>query len=129
MIRKDYIQRYFDELAKVLAAVLQLKDALKPVEAESKLNDFSTDFLGISFEEILSIKEDHILFLIDSKEFTLTHFKILEDLIYHKYLINPTDDKIKKLTLEVLKYVSENDTDFSMERKNRIDQLSNSFLS
>ena len=33
MIRKDYIQRYFDELAKVLAAVLQLKNDLKPVEA------------------------------------------------------------------------------------------------
>ena len=124
MIRKDYIQRYFDELAKVLAAVLQLKNDLKPVEAEAKLNDFSTDFLGISFEEILAIKDNHISFLINYKEFTITHFKLLEDIIYHKYLINLTDDKLKKLTLEVLKYVAENDTDFSVERMNRIEELS-----
>jgi len=124
MIRKDYIQRYFDELAKVLAAVLQLKNDLKPFEAESKLNDFATDYLGISFEEILSIKENHIAFLTQQKEFTITHFKLLEDLLYHKFLINPANDKLKKLTLEVLKYVAENDTDFSLERNNRIEELS-----
>ena len=57
MIRKDYIQRYFDELAKVLAVVLQLKNDLRPTEAATKLNDFATDYLGISFEEILSLKK------------------------------------------------------------------------
>jgi len=123
MIRKDYIQRYFDELAKVLAAVLQLKNDLKPIEAEAKLNDFATDYLGISLAEILFIEENHILFLIDKKEFTITHFKLLEDLLYHKFLINFSDDKLKKLTLEVLKYVAENDTDFSMERSKRINEL------
>jgi hypothetical protein len=56
LIRKDFIQRHFDELAKVLAAVLQLKNDFKPIEAESKINDFANDFLGISFDEILSIK-------------------------------------------------------------------------
>jgi hypothetical protein len=125
MIRKDYIQRYFDELAKVLAAVLQLKNDLRPTEAETKLNDFATDYLGISLEEILSIKENHISYLIDYKEFTVTHFKLLEDLLYHKYLINPSEDKLKKLTLEVLKYLTENDKDFSVERAERIDQLMN----
>ena len=125
MIRKDYIQRYFDELAKVLAAVLQLKNNLKPVEAEAKLNDFSTDYLGISFEEVLSIKNENLIsFLIENKEFTITHFKLLEDLLFHKYLINSSDDKIKNLTLEVLKYVSENDTNYSFERMERIDNLS-----
>ena len=124
MIRKDYILRYFDELAKVLAAVLQLKNDLKPIEAESKLNDFATNYLGITFEEILSINENHIAFLIKNKEFTITHFKLLEDLLYHKFLINPTDDRLKKLTLEVLNYTAENDTDFSVERINRIEELS-----
>jgi hypothetical protein len=130
MIRKDYILRYFDELAKVLALVLKLKKDLKSVEAEAELNDFSTDFLGVNLEELLSTDKDNIIEnLISQKKFTITHFKLLEDLFYHKHLINPSDDKLKKLTLEVLKYVSENDTDFSMERMSRIDQLSNSFLS
>ena len=123
MIRKDYIQRYFDELAKVLAAVLQLKNDLKPTEAEVKLNDFSTDYLGISLEALLSIKENHILFLIEHKGFTMNHFKILEDLIYHKYLINPVDVKLKNLTLEVLKYTSKNDKDYSFERMERLNQI------
>ncbi|MBL4670238.1 MAG: hypothetical protein JKY30_13375 [Flavobacteriales bacterium] len=124
MIRKDYIQRYFDELAKVLAVVLQLKNDLKPTEAATKLNDFATAYLGISFEEILSLKKNHISYLINNKDFSITHFKLLEDLLYHKYLINPSDNQLKKLTLEVLKYVAENDTDFSIERINRIDYLS-----
>ncbi len=126
MIRKDYIQRYFDELAKVLAAVLQLKENQKPIEAEEKINDFSTDYLGVSFEEILSIeKESLITFLIKNKEFTITHFKLLEDLLYHKYLINSSDDNLKNITLEVLKYTSENDTDYSFERMDRMDQILN----
>jgi len=122
MIRKDYIQRYFDELAKVLAAVLQLKNDLKPTEAEDKLNDFSTDFLGASFKEILAIDNNLVEFLTKEKAFTLTHFKILEDLLYHKYLMNTSDRKLKKLTLEVLKYVVKTDKDYSVERVKRIEE-------
>ena len=125
MIRKDYIQRYFDELAKVLAAVLQLKNDLKPTEAETKLNDFSTDYLGVTFEEILAVKENLIPHLIKNKEFTISHFKLLENLLYHKYLINFSDDTLKKITLEVLKYVSENDADYSVERLDRINEIQN----
>lgn len=124
MIRKDYIQRYFDELAKVLAAVLQLKNDLKLTEAEAKINDFSTDYLGISFEEILSIEKGKLIdYLIENKGFTITHFKLLEELLYHKYLINSADDHLKKITLEVLKYTSEQDTDYSFERIDRIEQI------
>ncbi len=125
MIRKDYIQRYFDELAKVLAAVLQLKNDLKPTEAEAKLNDFSTDYLGITLDEILEKDSDHLVnFLIQEKEFSLTHFKLLEDVLYHKYLINSTQHILKNHTLEVLKYLTQNDKDFSVERVKRIEQLS-----
>ena len=126
MIRKDYIQRYFDELAKVLAAVLQHKNDLKPVEAEAKLNEFSTDFLGINLNELLSLENEKIIeYLIAQKEFTLTHFKLLEEILFHKYLIDSSDDKLKNLTLEVLKYTSENDTDYSIERMERKDQILN----
>ena len=124
MIRKDYIQRYFDELAKVLAAVLQLKNDLKPTEAEAKLNDFSTDYLGITLDEILEQGSDHVVnFLIQEKEFTLTHFKLLEDVFYHKYLINPSESILKNHTLKVLKHLTQNDKDFSVERAKRIKQI------
>ena len=126
MIKKDYIQRYFDELAKVLAAVLKLKNDLKPVEAEAKLNDFSTEFLGISLDDLLSTpQKDIIAHLIKNKSFTITHFKLLEDLLYHKFLLNSSDSSLKNITLEVLKYVSENDVNYSLERIERIDQMLN----
>lgn len=121
MIRKDYIQRYFDELAKVLAAVLQLKNDLKPTEAEAELNDFSTDYLGVTLNNILKQDSDNLIdFLITKKEFTLTHFKLLEDVLYHKYLLDTSDSNLKNHTLEVLKYLTENDKDFSIERNKRI---------
>jgi len=124
MIRKDYIQRYFDELAKVLAAVLQLKNDLKPLEAETLLNEFSNDFLGFNLDEIINLKaSDLIQYLSQEKQFTLTHFKILEDLIYHKYLLNPSNKIIKNCTLEVLNYLSKIDKDYSFNRMSRINEL------
>jgi len=123
MIRKDYIQRYFDEMAKVLAAMLTAKKNDDPIKAESLLDDFATDYLGVIFQEIIATENSLIPFLIEKRAFTLTHFKLLEDLMYHKYLINPSNTQLKKLTLEVLKYVTENDTDFSLDRMNRIADL------
>ena len=123
MIRKDFIQRHFDELAKVLAVVFQLKNNLQPKEAEAKLNKFSTDFLGISLEEILAINTNIIDYLTNNKEFTLDHFKILEDLLYHKYLLDTSNTHLKKLTLEVLNYLTKIDTNYSFERMNRLNQL------
>jgi len=125
LIRKDYIQRYFDELAKVLATVLQLKNDLRPVEAETKLNDFSTDYLGIPLAELLSLKHDEVIeYLIQEKAFTLTHFKLLEDLLYQQHLLKPTDINLKHITLSILRYTSINDTNYSIERASRIKELS-----
>ena len=123
MIRKDFIQRHFDELAKVLAAVLQLKNNLKPVEAEAKINDFANAFLNISFEEIITFEGPFIDYLKEQKAFTLDHFKILEDLLYHKHLINVSDNHLKNLTLEVLNYVALTDSNYSLERMTRIKEL------
>lgn len=125
MIRKDYIQRYFDELAKVLAAVLQLKNDFKSAEAEAKLNDFSTDYLGIPLAELLSLTPLEVVdYLIKEKEFTLTHFKLLEDILYQHYLIKQNECNLKKITLTILRYTSVNDTDYSIERAIRIKELS-----
>lgn len=124
MIRKDYIQRYFDELAKVLAVVLQLKNDLKPLEAESLVDDFADSHLGINLNEIIEIESSILIeFLIKEKAFTLDHFKLLEDLLYHKYLININDIKLKKCTLEVFNYLTKTDTDFSFNRMNRTKEL------
>ena len=123
MIRKDYIQRYFDELANVLAVVSQLKNNLKQKEAEEKINDFALDFLKVSLDAIINVKENLIAFLIEEKNFSLDHFKILEDLLYQKHLLNMEDVVLKNVTYEVLNYLSKMDTNYSFERVNRINSI------
>lgn len=126
MIRKDYILRYFDELAKVLAVVLQLKNDLKPKEAESVVNDFANSHLGIDLEEIIKNENSQLIdYLIQEKEFTLDHFKLLEDLLYHKYLLDTSNVQLKKCTLEVFNYLTKMDNDYSFNRLNRINELTN----
>ncbi len=124
MIRKDYIPRYFDELAKVLAAVLQLKNDLKPAAAQKQLNDFSTDYLGVDLATILTIPSPLLIpTLVEKYHFTITHFKLLEDVLYHNYLLKSTNQKIKKSTLELLNYLANTDNNYSVERINRIKEL------
>ena len=124
MIRKDYILRYFDELAKVLAVVLQLKNDLKPLEAESQVNDFASNHLGIDLDEITKTESSFLIdYLIQKKSFTMDHFKLLEDLLYHKYLLNTSNIELKKCTLLIFNYLTEIDTDFSFNRMNRINEL------
>ena len=125
MIRKDYIHRYFDELAKVLALVLQLKNDIKPTEAEAKLNNFSTDYLGISLEKLLSFNPTEIIdYLTEKKAFTFNHFKLLEDILYQQHLLHPIDEHLKQITLNILRYTSATDSNYSIERANRVKELS-----
>lgn len=124
MIRKDYIQRYFDELAKVLAVVLQLKNDFKPKKAESQINDFANSHLEINLDEIVKIEPSNLTeYLITKKAFTLAHFKLLEDLLYHKYLLNTSNIQLKNCTLEVFNYLTKVDPDYSFNRANRIIEL------
>lgn len=125
MIKKDYIQRYLDELTKVLAKILQLKQNNEPKEADIKLDEFGNNFLNIDLNQ-LSEKEPATVVndLINTYQFELTHFKILEELLYQKYLLNPKHLNLKKVTLEVLNYVIKNDKDFSLERRQKMEELS-----
>ncbi|MCB0410229.1 MAG: hypothetical protein KDD29_08415 [Flavobacteriales bacterium] len=127
MIRKDYIQRYFDELAKVLAAVLQLKQRQEPENAEEKLDEFGHNFLNINLNELVENNAHNFLStLIEKHQFEIVQIKLIEELLYHKYLLNPLNKPLKNCTLEVLNYLAKNDSDFSWERQNRIDQLNSS---
>ncbi len=129
MIRKDYIQRYFDELAKVLAAVLQLKQNHEPENAEEKLDEFGLNFLNVDINELIENNSDNFISaLIEKYQFEMIKIKLIEELLYHKYLLNPSNKTLKNCTLEVLNYLAKNDSDFSWERQNRINQLNSSNL-
>lgn len=126
MIRKDYIQRYFDELAKVLAAVLQFKQNHEPENAEEKLDEFGLNFLNVDINELIENNSDNFIsVLIEKYQFEMIQIKLIEELLYHKYLLNPSYKPLKNCTLEVLNYLAKNDSDFSWERQNRINQLNN----
>lgn len=125
MLKKDYIQRYVDELTKMIAIVLQLKQNNEPEKAEQELDEFGNDYLKINLNELIENNNPSIIDeLITQHSFELTHFKILEELLYQKYLLAKENEKLKTVTLNISQYVAKNDTDFSLERNNRIKELS-----
>lgn len=125
MLKKDYIQRYVDELTKMIAHVLLLKQNNEPEKANEVLDEFGEDFLKINLNELIDSNHSTIIEeLINQQNFELTHFKILEELLYHKYLLAKKNEKLKALTLIIINYVIKNDSDFSLERSTRIKTLS-----
>ncbi len=126
MIRKDYIQRYFDEMAKMLAKILFLKQNNEPEKAEELLNEFATDFLKINLQDLLKTSENNLISTLISKhDFDLIQFKLFEELLFQKFLLRPTDISLRNSTLEVINYIIKNDSDFSVERHQRLQELSN----
>ena len=126
MIRKDYIQRYFDEMAKMLAKILFFKQNNEPEKAEELLNEFATDFLKINLKIILETPEDKLIDKLKTElDFDLTKFKLLEELLFQKFLLTPTNISLRNSTLEVINYIIKNDSDFSVERHQRLQELSN----
>lgn len=125
MLKKDYIQRYVDELTKMIAKVLQLKLNNEPQRANMELDEFGNNFLNLNLNELtLRNPESLIDELITQNQFELTHFKILEELLFQKFEIDKHNEKLKIVTLEVLRYVKKIDTDFALDRDQRIKQLS-----
>ncbi|MBL1231184.1 MAG: hypothetical protein COA31_000535 [Flavobacteriales bacterium] len=125
MIRKDYIQRYFDEMAKMLAKILFLKQNNEPDKIQETLNDFANDFLEINLKNILETPKDKLIDTLKTKhDFDLTKFKLLEELLFQKFLLTPTDISLRNSTLEVINYIVKNDSDFSVERHQRFQELS-----
>ncbi len=125
MIKKDYIQRYIDELTKMIAAILQLKQNNEPELANIKIDEFANNFLNVNLNDLIKTNPNQIINgLLTDYKFELTHFKILEELLYQKYLLTPSNLPLKKCTLEVLNYLLEIDKDYSFERQNRVQELS-----
>ena len=58
MLKKDYIQRYLDELTKMIAVVLQLKQNNEPELADIKIDEFANNFLNISLNKAKVIFRD-----------------------------------------------------------------------
>jgi hypothetical protein len=124
MIKKDYIQRYLDELSKVLAVVLKLKQNNEPEKADLQLDEFGENFLSLNLNQLIEkYNENSIEDLITKHQFEITHFKILEELLYHKYLLNTDNIALKRITLELMNYIAKIDKDFSFDRMTRINEL------
>lgn len=124
MLKKDYIQRHLDELVKMIAKVLLLQQNNEPEKANFELDQFGETYLKINLNQLIEQNQATIINeLIEKQNFEITHFKILEELLYQKHITTPTNPKLKSLTLAILTYLSKTDTDFSIARKERIDQL------
>lgn len=113
-------------MAKVLAKVLQLRQNNEPEKANESLDEFGLNFLNIDLNKIIAIPEDQLInHLVENHQFELTHFKLLEDILYHKWQLTPSSSPLKNSTQTVLNYLNKTDTDFSFTRMSRITELNN----
>lgn len=125
MLKKDYIQRYLDELTKMIAKVLLLKQNNEPDKVNAELDQFGETYLSINLNQLIEQNSSNIIEdLLEKHNFELTHFKIVEELLYQKYLISPENTQLKNILLKLSTYLSKTDKDFSLERLNRINELS-----
>lgn len=111
-------------MAKMLAKILLFKQNNEPDKAEELLNEFATDFLKINLKIILETPEDKLIDKLKTElDFDLTKFKLLEELLFQKFLLTPTNISLRNSTLEVINYIIKNDSDFSVERHQRLQEL------
>ncbi|MBQ20813.1 MAG: hypothetical protein CMD31_08655 [Flavobacteriales bacterium] len=111
-------------MAKMLAKILFLKQNNEPEKIQETLNDFANDFLKINLKNILETPEDKLIDTLKAEhDFDLTKFKLLEELLFQKFLLTPNDVSLRNSTLEVINYIIKNDNDFSVERHQRSQEL------
>lgn len=109
----------------MIAKVLLLQQNNEPEKANFELDQFGETYLKLNLNQLIEQNQTTIINkLIVEQYFEITHFKILEELLYQKYVVTPTNPKLKSLTLAVLNYLSKTDKDFSLDRQTRINQLS-----
>ncbi len=129
MLRKDYIQRKFEEFGKFLALLMGFKNNSQWLELEKEINENSQKFTGIEIEVAEGLKDsDFIQELTLKRELKEDQLKMLGDLLYEKG-INYTqifkEDESKNAfskALVIYNHIKSNslETDFSLDMHYKI---------
>lgn len=124
MLRKDYIQRKFEEFGKFLALLMGFKNNNQWSELEKQINENSQKFTGVEIGAIEMISDPALLLeLTEARGLKEEQLKILGDLLYEKglaYLNQQKEIEAKNAftkALALYNYISANslETDFSLD--------------
>lgn len=130
MPQEDYLKREIDKLGKVLAKVLadllKLKSANKAADGIESVNEVFKTELDITINALLDIPETEFLpFLLLNRKLNNNQLELLADI-----LTEAADDSenekallIYKRSLLIYAYVTENETDYSVNRHYKIESL------
>jgi hypothetical protein len=87
MLRKDYIQRKFEEFGKFLALLMGFKQNNQWAELERQINENSQKFSGVEIGAIEMISDPVLLIeLTQVRDLKEEQLKVLGDLLYEKGL-------------------------------------------
>jgi hypothetical protein len=94
MLRKDYIQRKFEEFGKFLALLMSFKQNHQWQELEKQINENSQRFSGVEINAIEMISDPALLLeLTQARTLKEEQLKILGDLLYEKGLAYTNQQK------------------------------------
>jgi len=98
MLRKDYLQRQFEEFGKVLAAILGFKKSGDMVNFEREIERAVKTFTSLEFEELLKMDLGAFEEMVSEND-TLRpdQVKILADLFYERSFVFDKPEQVEQM--------------------------------
>jgi hypothetical protein len=107
MIKKDYIQRHFEEFGHVLAQILSSKKRYDWEKVESEIKDATERFTELELKQIEDLSEDEFeKQILNHPTLSLEQRKILARLLFEKlayYIVMEDDENLLNLRGRCLK--------------------------
>ena len=134
MESKDFLKRYLDQLAKVLAHIVGLKKEKKHEEAIVFLDEALHAYFEFDIEQLNGLSPESAYDKIKSETKSMEQFECITELIYERGLIklqsgNKEDsDWLFKLSCYLFKYLNTNSKVFNMDREMKRQYLEKIYL-
>jgi len=127
---KDFLTRYFEQLGKVLAALLQMKQEQQWALAMEFVDESTKELLNLDLESLLKIpEEDYAELLVQAYAFNKEQLKAAGDLLFEAGDVKSQSEQPKEAgqylirAAQVYKHLQKVDNTFSWERMTKLERI------
>ena len=130
MEQKDYFLRYIEQLGKVMAVLMGLRDKGEAGKMLEVINEAYIDLLKFDSEYLKALSENELLeILIDKKDLVREQLEVAAELLLEEANIHYGKNNIKecksmyKKSLILFIYIHDMDRTFSFERIDKMERI------